>query len=170
MTAQTLHSSIPTSSLNLEPSSSMPSRILIADDNQPNRELLEAYLAEIDCIVETAVDGQDTLAKVKSFKPDLVLLDVMMPKLSGFEVCQKLKADPTTRKIMILMVTALNESGDIERAVKAGTDDFLSKPVNKIELVKRVQNMLRLKDVTDENERLRRYIKGMDDGDSPPKN
>lgn len=148
----------------------MSSRILIADDNQPNRELLEAYLAEIDCEVATAVDGQDTLAKVKSFQPDLVLLDVMMPKLSGFEVCQKMKADPATRKIMILMVTALNESGDIERAVKAGTDDFLSKPVNKIELIKRVQNMLRLKDVTDELERLRRYIEGMDDSDSPPKN
>ncbi len=147
----------------------MPSRILIADDNQPNRELLEAYLAEVDCQVATAVDGQDTLAKVKSFKPDLVLLDVMMPKLSGFEVCQKLKADPATRKIMVLMVTALNKSGDIERAVKAGTDDFLSKPVNKIELVKRVQNMLRLKDVTDELERLRRYIEGMEDGDSPPR-
>lgn len=148
----------------------MPSRILIADDNQPNRELLEAYLAEVDCDVESAVDGQDTLTKVKSFQPDLILLDVMMPKLSGFEVCQKMKADPTTRKIMILMVTALNESGDIERAVKAGTDDFLSKPVNKIELIKRVQNMLRLKDVTDELERLRRYIEGMDDSDSPPKN
>jgi PleD family two-component response regulator len=94
----------------------------------------------------------------------------MMPKLSGFEVCQKLKADPMTRKIMVLMVTALNESGDIERAVKAGTDDFISKPVNKIELVKRVQTMLRLKDVTDEVERLRRYIEGMEDGDSPPKN
>ena len=147
----------------------MPSRILIADDNQSNRELLEAYLAEVDCEVAASVDGQDTLAKIKSFRPDLVLLDVMMPKLSGFEVCQKLKADVVTRKIMILMVTALNESGDIERAVKAGTDDFLSKPVNKIELVKRVQNMLRLKDVTDENERLRRYIQGMEDGDSPPR-
>ena len=145
------------------------SRILIADDNQSNRELLEAYLAEVECEVAASVDGQDTLAKIKSFRPDLVLLDVMMPKLSGFEVCQKLKGDPATRKIMILMVTALNESGDIERAVKAGTDDFLSKPVNKIELVKRVQNMLRLKDVTDENERLRRYIEGMEDGDSPPR-
>ena len=114
-------------------------RVLIADDNQPNRELLEAYLAGVDCDVEIAVDGQDTLNKVKSFQPDLILLDVMMPKLSGFEVCQKLKADPVLKKIMILMVTALNESGDIERAVKAGTDDFLSKPVNKVELLKRVE-------------------------------
>ena len=137
-------------------------RILIADDNQPNRELLEAYLAGVDCDVEHAADGQDTLAKVKSFKPDLILLDVMMPKLSGFEVCQKLKADPVTRKIMILMVTALNEAGDIERAVQAGTDDFLSKPVNKIELLKRVENMLKFKDVNDELERLRRYIDEME--------
>lgn len=139
------------------------SRILIADDNQPNRELLEAYLAGIDCDTEMAVDGQDTLAKVKSFQPDLILLDVMMPKLSGFEVCQKLKADGATRKIMILMVTALNEAGDIERAVKAGTDDFLSKPVNKLELTKRVENMLTLKDVRDENERLRQYIERMEE-------
>lgn len=143
------------------------SRILIADDNQPNRELLEAYLAGIDCDTEIAVDGQDTLAKVKSFQPDLLLLDVMMPKQSGFEVCQKLKADPATRKIMVLMVTALNEAGDIERAVKAGTDDFLSKPVNRVELTKRVENMLKLLHVTDENERLRRYIEEMENRDPP---
>jgi two-component system, OmpR family, alkaline phosphatase synthesis response regulator PhoP len=143
------------------------SRILIADDNQPNRELLEAYLAGIDCETAIAVDGQDTLAKVKSFQPDLILLDVMMPKQSGFEVCQKLKADPTTRKIMVLMVTALNEAGDIERAVKAGTDDFLSKPVNRVELTKRVENMLKLLHVTDENERLRRYIEEMENRDPP---
>ena len=138
-------------------------RILIADDNQANCELIEAYLADIDCDIEIAVDGQDTLAKVTSFQPDLILLDVMMPKLSGFEVCKKLKADPQTRRIMILMVTALNELGDIERAVAAGTNDFLSKPVNKVELLKRVENMLRLKDVSDENERLRRYIQEMED-------
>mgnify|MGYP005842237009 CR=1 FL=1 len=138
-------------------------KILIADDNQPNCELLEAYLAEVDCQIEVAVDGQDTLRKVASFGPDLILLDVMMPKLSGFEVCKKIKEDPQTRRIMVLMVTALNELGDIERAVQAGTDDFLSKPVNKIELLKRVGNMLRLKDVSDENERLRRYIEQMDE-------
>jgi len=138
------------------------SRILIADDNQPNRELLEAYLADLDCQIEHASDGQETLAKVRSFRPDLILLDVMMPKLSGFEVCQQLKSDPATSRIMILMVTALNEPGDIERAVRAGTDDFLSKPINKVELLKRVENMLKLKDVTDELERLRRYIEEME--------
>lgn len=144
-----------------------PSRILIADDNSANVELLEAYLGELDCTMEVAVDGRDTLDKVASFGPDLILLDVMMPKLSGFEVCKQLKDDPATKNIMILMVTALNELGDIERAVDAGTNDFLSKPVNKIELVKRVENMLALRDITDEVERLRRYIEDMEDSGGP---
>ena len=137
-------------------------RILIADDNQPNCELLEAYLEGVDCVIEFAEDGQQTIDKVASFKPDLILLDVMMPKLSGFEVCQKIKGDPGTQKIMVLMVTALNELGDIERAIEAGTDDFLSKPVNRAGLLMRVENMLQLKGVSDENERLRKYIESME--------
>lgn len=144
------------------------SRILIADDNEPNVELLQAYLDGVDCEIAVAVDGRDALDKVASFKPDLILLDVMMPKLSGFEVCNKLKSDPATRHIMVLMVTALNELGDIERAVEARTDDFLSKPVNKVELVKRVENMFKFKDVQDENERLRRYIQEMEEQQRPP--
>jgi two-component system alkaline phosphatase synthesis response regulator PhoP len=142
--------------------SSEKSRILIADDNEPNVELLEAYLGGLDVETAVAVDGQDTLNKVASFRPHLVLLDIMMPKLSGFEVCKKLKSDPATSHIMVLMVTALNELGDIERAVQAGTDDFLSKPVNKAELLKRVDNMLKLHHVTDEVERLRQYIERME--------
>ena len=138
------------------------SRILIADDNEQNVELLDAYLAALDVETAVAVDGQDTLDKVSSFQPHLILLDIMMPKLSGFEVCKQLKSDPATSGIMILMVTALNELGDIERAVQAGTDDFLSKPVNKVELLKRVENMLRLRHVTDEMERMRRYIEEME--------
>jgi CheY-like chemotaxis protein len=141
--------------------------ILIADDNPTNVELLEAYLSGMDCRIVIAVDGRDTLDKVAAQKPDLILLDIMMPKLSGFEVCQRLKGDPATKDIMILMVTALNELGDIERAVSAGCDDFLSKPVNKLELVKRVENMLRLRQVTDELERLRRYIDGMEEPARP---
>ena len=142
-------------------------KILIADDNQANVELLEAYLSNIDCEIAFAVDGQDTLDKVASFGPDLILLDVMMPKLSGFEVCKQLKANEGTKNIIILMVTALNELGDIQRAVDAGTDDFLSKPVNKVELLKRVLNMLQLKGIKDENERLRRYIEQMEDAGGP---
>ena len=150
------------------PPAAQRSRVLIADDNEPNRELLEAYLADIDCEIATAVDGGDTLDKVAAFHPDVILLDVMMPKLSGFEVCERIKGDPATSPIMILMVTALGELGDIERAVAAGTDDFLSKPVNRVELVKRVENMLKLRHVTDELERLRSYISTMDD-DQPPR-
>ena len=153
---------------NSNSSSTGTSRILIADDNEPNRELLEVYLADVDCEIATAVDGANTLEKVVAFKPDIILLDIMMPKLSGFEVCQQLKADPVTRQIMVLMVTALGELGDIERAVEAGTDDFLSKPVNKIELVKRVENMLKLRHVSDELQRLRSYISSMDN-DLPPR-
>ncbi|MGO8745991.1 MAG: response regulator [Thermoguttaceae bacterium] len=143
------------------------SRILIADDNPTNVELLEVYLADVDCATAAAVDGRDTLEKVEKFHPDLILLDIMMPKLSGFEVCKKLKEDPATRGIMILMVTALNEDGDIERAVASGCDDFLSKPINKIELLKRVETMLKVRHLTDELERLRRYIDGMEDETGP---
>ena len=143
------------------------SRILIADDNEPNVELLEAYLGGLECEIAVAVDGRDTLEKVAQFHPDLILLDIMMPKLSGFEVCKKLKDDPHTRRIMILMVTALSEWGDIERAVEAGTDDFLSKPVNKLELLTRVRNMLKLRHIEDEVERLRRYIDEIDDAGGP---
>ncbi|MDR2706788.1 MAG: response regulator [Planctomycetaceae bacterium] len=140
----------------------MPHKILIADDNLANVELLDAFLADFDYQIETAADGAETLEKVASFSPDLVLLDIMMPKLSGFEVCEQLKSNPKTKGIMILMVTALSELGDIERAVNAGCDDYLSKPVNKFELVKRVENMLKLRSVTSELERLRRYIDEME--------
>ncbi len=137
-------------------------RVLIADDNEPNVELLEAYLGGLEVEIEIAIDGQDTLEKSALFKPHLILLEVMMPKLSGFEVCEKIKSDPATSNTMILMVTALNELGDIERAVASGTDDFLSKPVNKIELLKRVENMLKISSINDEVERLRQYIENME--------
>ncbi len=137
-------------------------RVLIADDNETNVELMEAYLAGLDIEVEIAMDGQQTLDKAAEFQPNLVLLDVMMPRLSGFEVCKKLKASDELPRVMVLMVTALNELGDIERAVEAGADDFLSKPINKIELLKTVDNMLKLSDITDEVERLRRYIEEME--------
>ena len=143
------------------------SKILIADDNLPNVELLEAYLSDMDCEIAVAADGRETLDKVAQFHPDLILLDIMMPKLSGFEVCKTVKRDPATKTVMVLMVTALNELGDIERAVAAGCDDFLSKPINKLELLKRVENMLKLRHVTDELERLRRYIDGVEDAAGP---
>ncbi len=92
-------------------------KILIADDNAQNVELLEAYLSDFDCEIRTAHDGEETLEVVEDFAPDLLLLDVMMPRLSGFEVCKKLRANPETKDLLILMVTALNEAADFERGV-----------------------------------------------------
>lgn len=145
-------------------------RILIADDEPINQELLEAFLIDQGYELAFADDGLDTLEKVKSFQPDLVLLDVMMPKLSGFEVCQKLKADPQTAGVMVLMATALSELGDVERAVSVGCDDYLSKPIHKVELLIRVENLLKLRAVTSELERLRQYVDSMEDALTPKKN
>ena len=139
-------------------SKTTPSRILIADDNQQNCELLEAYLSDDDYEITVARDGRQTLDKVRASHPDLILLDIMMPKLSGYEVCQELKQDKSTRDIPILMVTALNEQGDIERAVEAGCDDFLSKPVNQLELKTRVRSLLRVRHLTNERDRLLAYV------------
>jgi two-component system cell cycle response regulator len=85
------------------------------------------------------------MASIAREQPDLVLLDVMMPRMSGFEVCQKLKGNPSTRDIVIIMVTALHEVSDMERAVECGCDDFVSKPVNKVELLARVKGLLALR-------------------------
>lgn len=134
------------------------SRILIADDNHQNCELLDAYLSDEDYEVAMAHDGQQTLDKVHEWHPDLILLDIMMPKLSGYEVCQKLKTVDSTRGIPILMVTALNETGDIEKAVAAGCDDFLTKPVNHLELKTRVRSLLRVRHLTNERDRLLAYL------------
>src|SRR5947209_9036963 len=94
------------------------STVLVVDDNAQNVELMQAYLESLNCTVHVAVDGIDALEKVPKTNPDLILLDIMMPRMSGFEVCRRLKADPKTREIPILMVTALNELGDIERGVE----------------------------------------------------
>ena len=101
--------------------------------------------------------------------PDLILLDVMMPRMSGFEVCRKLKEDPAMRAVPVMMVTALNELGDIERGVESGTDDFLSKPVNKLELVTRVKSLLRVRHLKRELERTMAYIEDMENkqGEAP---
>lgn len=117
-------------------------RVLIADDNQTNVELLDAHLDGTGYEVRFAANGEETLAVAREWKPDLILLDVMMPKLSGFEVCKQLRADPDLKDVGVLMVTALDQPTDVERAVDAGTDDFITKPVNKTELLLRAQALL----------------------------
>lgn len=135
-----------------------PPKILIADDNLQNVELLEAYLSDVDCEIRTAFDGEETLKVVAEYAPDLLLLDVMMPRLSGFEVCRKLRADPATKDLLILMVTALNEASDFERGVQVGTDDFLTKPVNKVELLCRIKSMLRVRHLKNQLDRTLAYL------------
>ncbi len=132
--------------------------VLVVDDNQQNLELLQAYLEDMDCRTVPARDGAEALEIVGKDPPDLILLDVMMPKMSGFEVCKRIKNDPKTGDIPVIMVTALNEFGDIERAIDSGTDGFLSKPVNKLELLTRIKTMLKLKHLSDKLERTLAYL------------
>ncbi|HOD83126.1 MAG: Response regulator PleD [Planctomycetes bacterium ADurb.Bin126] len=134
------------------------SKVLVVDDNPQNLELLVAYLDKLGCQIATAVDGIDALEKVSRESPDLILLDIMMPRMSGFEVCRKLKSAPATRDIPIIMVTALNELGDIERGVESGTDDFITKPVNRLELTTRVRSLLRVRHLQSELDRTLAYL------------
>jgi two-component system cell cycle response regulator len=119
--------------------------VLIVDDHEQNLELLQAYLEEIGCKIAVARDGLQAVETVEKNPPDLVLLDVMMPKLSGYQVCEKIKTDPDTREIPVIMVTALGEISDVERAVDVGADDFLTKPVHQLELTTRVKSLLRVR-------------------------
>lgn len=139
-------------------------KVLVVDDNLQNLELILAYLEDVDCATLSAEGGQEALDLIEKDPPDLVLLDVMMPKISGFEVCKRIKNNPKTAEIPIIMVTALSEMGDIERAINSGTDDFLSKPVNKWELLARVKTMLKLKHLTDQLERTLTYLNEIEQG------
>jgi len=138
------------------------STVLIVDDNPQNVELLQAFLESLPVKIVTASDGIEALRAVAEHNPDLVLLDVMMPHMSGFQVCQRIKGDPKTRDIQVLMVTALNELGDIERATECGTDDFVSKPVNKFELHTRVKSLLKVRHLKSELERALTYLNEME--------
>ncbi len=145
------------------------STLLIVDDNHQNVELLQAYLETLPCRTVVAYDGMEAIRIIEDQDqptPDLILLDIMMPKMSGFEVCRKLKEDPATRSIPVMMVTALNELGDIERGVESGTDDFLTKPVNKLELITRVKSLLRVRHLKRELDRTMAYIQNLESRES----
>jgi two-component system, OmpR family, alkaline phosphatase synthesis response regulator PhoP len=128
--------------------------VLIVDDNVQNLELLEAYMAELPEVRPiTATNGIEALERVASDRPDLILLDIMMPRMSGFEVCRHVKGNPVTRDIPIIMVTALDELGDEERARECGADEFVCKPVNRADLTTRVRNLLRVRQMKNERPR-----------------
>jgi len=128
----------------------MSARILVVDDNKLNVKLLSAKLARDYYFVSTAENGQEAIDAVKRDMPDIILLDIMMPVMDGFEACQRLKADPATRHIPIVMVTALSDITDRVRGLECGADDFLTKPINDVALMARVRSLLRLKMIMDE--------------------
>ncbi len=142
-----------------------PARVLIAEDDPQGVELLEAYLADTGYEIRTATDGEATLRLVNQWRPDLVLLDVMMPKISGFEVCKRLRASPATRDIAVLMITALDQASDVERAVEAGTDEFLTKPINKKDLSLRVGALLKTRSQKRSLDRALAYIEAVERGE-----
>lgn len=117
--------------------------VLVVDDNEQNRELLEAYLEDMaEVRVISANNGIEALEMIEKDPPELILLDIMMPKMSGFEVCKRIKADPKTRDMVVIMVTALNETSDVERAAECGTDDYLTKPIDRKALIEQVRSLL----------------------------
>jgi putative two-component system response regulator len=143
--------------------------ILVADDEAPNRELLDELLTTQGCKVVTVADGAEALHQLSKVPIDLILLDVMMPRMGGFEVCAKIKSNPDTYLIPVILITALSDKQDRIEGIRTGADDFLTRPVDRTELLARVRSLLKLKQRTDELERaesvlfsLARSIEGKD--------
>ena len=129
---------------------STPAKVLVVDDTPHNVKLLADLLAVKGYAVATAVNGEEALVKVASEQPDLILLDIMMPGLSGYDVCQRLRADPKTALLPIVLVTSLDPQQERIKGIEAGADDFLAKPINQPELFARVRSLLRVKSLQDE--------------------
>lgn len=140
---------------------SSQAKILIADDNPQGAELIEAYLSDTNYLVKTVSDGEQALRMVQEWEPDLLLLDIMMPRMSGFEVCKRLRGDSKTRHLPVIMVTALDQHVDVERAVDAGTDDFISKPIRQNELLLRIESLLKARHCQDDLERTLAYLENL---------
>ncbi len=128
----------------------MSARILIVDDTSLNVKLLAAKLAHEYYVVSTAENGEEALQKAALEKPDLILLDVMMPVMDGFETCRRLKADPATAHIPVIIITALTDIADRVKGLEEGADDFLAKPINDLALMARIKSLLRTKSLMDE--------------------
>jgi len=127
-------------------------RILIVDDNKVNVELIRAQLKPFDYKIDVAYDGEEALEKIDKHPPDIVLLDLMMPKISGYEVCRSIKQNKKTQFIPVIVITALQELEDKIKAIELGADDFLVKPFNKLELTTRIKSLLQMKSLHDDLE------------------
>ena len=140
---------------------SQPSRkalILVVDDHQLSRELLKAYLAAAGYDAIEAADGAEALEALETNMPDLVLLDIIMPRVDGFEVCRKIKEDPRTTLLPVIMVTGLEDFDAKMKALELGADDYINKPISEKELLMRVHNHLRIKTLTDHLENAENVI------------
>jgi cyclic di-GMP phosphodiesterase len=126
-----------------------PPLVLAVDDEVPNLELLSAFLEGTGCVFMSVTRGAEALNAITARRPDLVLLDVVMPEMDGFEVCRRIKSDPANRLLPVVFVTALNTVGDRVLALEAGADDYLTKPIDRSELMARVITLIRTKDVYD---------------------
>jgi two-component system alkaline phosphatase synthesis response regulator PhoP len=132
--------------------------VLIVDDNAANVELIQAYLAGTGWAVQTARSGAEAVAKAAACPPDVVLLDLMMPGMSGYDVCRRLKTDAQTGDVPVIVVTALTEVEAVEKAIDAGADDFLSKPVNRLELITRVKSSMSVRHLRGQLARTLAYL------------
>src|SRR5262252_425070 len=127
-----------------------PPRILIVDDNETNRDILATRLATQGYELKQAADGEEALIAAREHLPDLILLDVMMPKIDGIEVCRRLKGDANLPFMPIILVTAKAASSDVVVGLEAGADEYLTKPVDQMSLVARVKSVLRIKELHDQ--------------------
>ena len=136
-------------------------RILVVDDEAAIREYETSLLSELGHEVLAAADGAEALRLAREKRPHLVLLDIMMPELSGIEVCRQLRADPRTLDCRIIMVSAVDAKRALEESVIAGADDFLAKPIHALELMVRVRSILRVRNIPDDSERLEAYVRNL---------
>ena len=136
-------------------------KILVVDDEPAIRAYESSLLVELGHEVLTAGEGMEALRIAREQHPDLVLLDIMMPEMSGIEVCQQLHTDPRTRNIRIIVVSGLDSKRALEESIIAGADDFLAKPINALELMVRVRSILRVRHIADEEKRLEAYVKNL---------
>jgi two-component system cell cycle response regulator len=136
-------------------------KILVVDDEAVVRDFLQGVLTAEGYSVITAEDGEQAVFAAVKEKPDLILLDILMPKLDGMQTCARLRANPYTRDIRVIILTAYNSLERMETSIERGADDFLGKPINVVELCVRVRAMLEVKDISDEVERMEQYVRSM---------